>query len=210
MDQDRFDAVARTLSHIPSRRDLLLGLAGLGLALGSARLPGPVEAGKKRKNKKRKKTKNQQNPTPPPVPNLPPSPNAYGCLSVNVPCTSAAECCSNVCEGGTCRAHGAGMCRQDRPGVCSATTTDVPTFVCGNGCYCFGATAGSNFCAIPPAAVGSPKCADCKKDADCLALGYPSGSACVPVELGHCSGRCASGMACLVPCGVELPEPATP
>jgi hypothetical protein len=178
---------------------VLRGLAGAGLGLGVARLPDLVEAKKKRKRKKHKKPKPQA------------KPNEYGCLEVNAPCTSEADCCSGICDGTTgkkrCRAHGTGSCRQDRQGVCSATTTDVPTFVCGNDCYCFLTTAGSNFCAVPPAAVDSPKCADCQKDLDCLALGFPAGSACVPVERGHCSGRCESGMACLVPCGVEFPPP---
>jgi hypothetical protein len=194
MNKPHFDSVAQIMTNFPSRRNVLRGLAGMGFGLGIARLPDLVEAKKKRKRKRKKKQK-------------PARPNEFGCFEVGDPCTSVDDCCSGICEGKTCRAHGTGICRQDRVGVCSATTTDVPTFVCGNECYCFGTTAGSNFCAVAPAGVGSPKCADCKKDADCLALGFPDGSACVPVGLGHCSGRCETGMACLVPCGVEFPPP---
>lgn len=206
MDGSRFDNLIRSLTK--SRRSLLGG--SLAMATGWLGVSAS-DARKKRKRKRKRKKKEQPSPlpptTPPPPPPLPQTPNEYGCFEVGDPCTSAADCCSSICEGNVCRAHDTGICSQDKPGVCSATTTDVPTFVCGNDCYCFHTTAGSNYCAVPPAAVGSPKCADCKKDADCLALGYPSGSACVPVALGHCSGRCASGMACLVPCGVEYPDP---
>jgi hypothetical protein len=187
MDSKRFDALARSLGG--SRRSLLAG----GLALTAGGLgASALDARKRKKRKKRKPTAR---------------PNEFGCLEVNDPCARAEECCSGICEGKKCRAHDTGTCRQDRQGVCSATTNDVPTLTCGNDCYCFRTTAGSNFCAVPPAAVGDPKCVDCKKDADCQALGFPAGSACVPVDLGHCSGRCATGMACLVPCGVDFPQP---
>lgn len=179
------------LRGMPSRRDLVRALAGAGLGLALGRFPD-LAAAKRRKRKRRKKQK-------------PAQPNEYGCLEVNDPCSNADQCCSGICEGKKCRAHGTGICRQDREGVCSATTTDVPTHICGNDCYCFQTTAGSNFCAVPPAAKDDPKCADCQKDADCQGLGFPAGSACIPVSLGHCSGRCKTGMACLVPCGVEFP-----
>ena len=55
MDQTRFDAVTRTLSRIPSRRDVLRGLASAGLGLGSLRLSTVAAAKKKRKGKKKQK-----------------------------------------------------------------------------------------------------------------------------------------------------------
>jgi hypothetical protein len=195
MDRNRFAALKQWMTPGPSRREVVRGLAGAGLGLGFAQLPDFMEAKKNRKRKKHKKRKPQARP------------NEFGCLEVNDACATEADCCSGMCEGKKCRAHGTGVCRQDKTGACTASESDVPALTCGNGCYCLRTTAGSNFCAEPPAAEGSPKCADCKKDADCLALGFPAGSACVPVELGHCSGRCESGMACLVPCGVEFPAP---
>jgi hypothetical protein len=193
MDLDHFDQLARSLAWAPSRRHVLRGLASAGLGLAVVRPSPLVEAKKKRKRKKKaKKAK----------------PNEYGCLEVNDPCRSADDCCSGICEGKKCRAHDTGICRQDKTGACTASLNELPSLTCGNECYCFRTTAGSNFCAFPPAAKGDPKCADCKKDADCLALGFPAGAACVPVGQGYCTGRCETGMACLVPCGVDLPQPA--
>ncbi|MGH2618407.1 MAG: hypothetical protein ACRDJC_24515, partial [Thermomicrobiales bacterium] len=51
-------------------------------------------------------------------------------------------------------------------------------------------------------------CADCKKDADCEALGFPTGSACLPWSDGQCADDCDEiGMVCAIPCGAEIPEP---
>ena len=154
-----------------------------------------MEAKKKRKRKKHRKRKPQA------------KPNSFGCLEVNDPCTSEADCCSGICEGKKCRAHGTDICRQDRPGVCTADPADVPSLGCGANCYCFRTTAGSNFCAPVVRTSGQEDCTTCQQDADCLALGYPPGSACAPVGRGNCTGFCSSGMACLVPCGVEFPPP---
>jgi parallel beta-helix repeat protein len=55
VDQTRFDAVTRTLSRIPSRRDILRGLASAGLGLGSLRLSTVAAAKKKPKRKKKQK-----------------------------------------------------------------------------------------------------------------------------------------------------------
>jgi hypothetical protein len=53
MDQDQLDALTRTLTGVPSRRQLLRGLAGAGVAWGVARLPHAAGA-KKARNKKAK------------------------------------------------------------------------------------------------------------------------------------------------------------
>jgi hypothetical protein len=219
MDQTRFNALTRTVTSLPSRRDVLRSLAGSGIGFGFVSLPGMTEAKKKSKQKKGKKKRNKR---PEPQPQAQPQPqplaplvfNQYGCVEVGQPCRGDANnCCSGICEGSApaegrpdssrCIAHGTGICNQDKTGVCTALTDEVPTLSCGNDCYCFRTTAGSNFCAVPPAAKDDPKCADCKKDADCEALGFPGGSACIPVALGHCTGRCKSGMACLSPCGAS-------
>jgi hypothetical protein len=191
VDQTRLERLTKALIAIPSRRDVLRGLSGLGLALGAARLPVVVDA-KKRKHKKKKKDKKAK-------------PNAFGCLEVGDPCKNADQCCSGICEGKKCRSHDTGTCNQKGPEICSI---DPPiALTCNNdaACRCFGTTAGSIVCA--QYANQELNCADCQRDADCAALGFPSGSVCAPFTVGACAGQCQSGMACLAPCGVELPPP---
>jgi len=55
MNQQRFDVLTRTLSSVPSRRDVLRGLAGCGLGLGALRWPDVAEAGTRCTRKRRKK-----------------------------------------------------------------------------------------------------------------------------------------------------------
>lgn len=192
MNQNHSDALTRTLGSMPSRREVLRGLAGVGLGLGWLRPPAIADAKKKRKHKKRKpKAK----------------PNAYGCLEVGDACTNADQCCSGICAGKKgkkrCRAHGTGTCNQELPGLCS----NVPTVAPCNGsasCFCLSTTANSSFCAQ----LGDRLCADCQKDADCEALGLPPGSACLPTTGILCATDCPeTGMACLPPCGTEMPGP---
>jgi hypothetical protein len=192
MNKPHFDSVAQIMTSFPSRRNVLRGLAGVGFGLGIARLPDLAEARKKRKRKKHKKRKPQA------------KPNEYGCLEVNDPCSSADQCCSGVCEGKTCRAHDTGTCKQGGEQIC--VSNPPKALRCNNDgtCTCFGTTAGSIGCArYEPETM----CADCRRDADCTALGYPPGTFCAPVSEGICAGDCPTGMACLVPCGVEFPPP---
>ena len=42
MDQRHFDSLTRTITRTPSRRDVLRGLAALGIGLVMTRLPAPV------------------------------------------------------------------------------------------------------------------------------------------------------------------------
>lgn len=181
MDGFRFDALVQ--SHLGSRRSLLA--AGLGLATQWS--PATSGAKKKRKRKKHKKRKPQA------------TPNEFGCLEVGDPCTTNDDCCSSVCEGKkgqrTCRAHDTGTCAQDEPGYCAVENPEL--VLCngerGGGGACFRTTAGSNVC------VNRFECEDCRRDADCEALGYPSGGACIPIE-GEllCADGCAeTGMACV-------------
>jgi hypothetical protein len=180
VDVTRFLVLARWMTAGPSRREVLRGLAGAGIGLGVARLPDLASA--------KKKTK----------------PNAFGCLEVGDPCQSEEQCCSGICDGKKgkrkCRAHGAGTCRQDLTGLCS----DPPTLATCNDsetCFCLRTTANSNFCAE----LGQKLCTDCQKDADCEALGLPSGSACLPTEGALCADHCPkTGMVCLAPCGEKI------
>jgi hypothetical protein len=189
----RFLDQCRSLAAGSTRRDLMTGLA-VGFGLGSAYPILETEA-KKKKRKKRKPRK--------------PKPNAFGCLNVGKPCKSADQCCSGICDGKKrkrkCVAHGTGTCDQQGPEIC---VPDPPiALTCNNDatCRCFRTTGDSIVCAKFE---GPASCVQCARDADCEAAGLPAGSSCVPFSEGPCAGNCASGMACVVPCGVDLPEPA--
>jgi hypothetical protein len=196
VDSSRPVLFLRALRSAPSRRDLVRGLVGAGLGLGFARVPD-LSAAKKRKRKKKKAKTG--------------TPNEFGCIEVGDFCTSEDQCCSGICAGKkgrkTCRAHDVGTCAQGAEGICTASGGPALQR-CNNEefCFCFQTTAGSNYCATPPSAMPE-QCAECQTDADCEARGYPAGAACAPVSQGNCSGLCESGMACLVPCGTELPDP---
>lgn len=184
MDDSHFDGMIRSLTQ--SRRSLL------GAALAATTgwfVANGAGAKKKRKHKKRKgKTAN---------------PNAYGCLSVGAACTNAGQCCSGICDGTkknlTCRAHGAGTCEQGALDYCASATGDQ-TYCNADACTCLRTTANSTFCG---SLVYPSECADCQTDADCEAVGFPSGSACIPYASGICADRCDSGMACFAPCGAS-------
>jgi hypothetical protein len=191
VDQNSFLALTRSLTGVPTRRHLLRGLSGLGIGLGVPGLP-ELAGAKKRSNKKKPKK---------------PKPNSYGCLEVGAPCKNASQCCAGICEGKKgkkrCRAHDTGTCDQRLSGLCSPTPTIAP---CNNSgtCFCLRSTANSNVCAQ----LGQRVCSSCKTDADCEALGLPPGTACFPTSGFLCATDCPeTGMACLPPCGVEIPEP---
>lgn len=195
MNQQSFDILTRSLSGSPSRRQLLRGLVSMGFGLGAMRLSGIAKARKKRKPKK--KTKGAK-------------PNAFGCLEVGDPCKKSDQCCSGICDGKKgkrkCLAHGAGTCAQDGVGYCSAANPTALTCNNDDFCFCLETTAGSIFCADVHIGTGIT-CTNCQRDADCVALGFPPGSACAPFSTGICEGGCFSEMVCVAPCGAELPEP---
>jgi hypothetical protein len=199
MEAQRFDSFARLLGRPAGRRRLLFGLALSPLTgLVAARHVDDVDAKKRHKHKHKKRHPKAQ-------------PNAFGCFEVDDPCTSAAECCSGICDDKTCRAHDTGTCRQvEQPELCLASIDEALLVLCDNSqsCGCYRTTSDSLYCSAFLLNEGDPRCADCQTDADCVALGYPPEAACAPVAQGRCAGACPSGMACLVPCGVELPDPA--
>jgi hypothetical protein len=133
------------------------------------------------------------------------------CAKVGKPCRRAEQCCSGICSGKagkkTCRSHGAGTCN-GRHNIC---TTPNPYLVFCNSsalCACIQTTAGSSFCS--DLRYPSFVCADCERDADCVALGFPPGSACAPFTAGTCSGVCAeegTTTVCVRPCGAEPSAP---
>jgi hypothetical protein len=92
MDGSQFDHIVRSVTD--SRRSLL----GATLAAAAGWLSAnSTEAKKKRKRKKKDKK---------------PKPNEYGCFEVGDTCKTAGQCCSGICEGKKCRAHGTGTCQQ--------------------------------------------------------------------------------------------------
>jgi hypothetical protein len=213
MDPYRLVAWARSLPSVPSRRDVLRSLASAGIGLGALPLAEPVAARNKNRKKNAKKRKHKKQEQVPPVAppfELPPLEfNEYGCIEVAQACRGdSALCCSGICEGAApvagqpdtsrCVAHDTGTCQQGGPGVC---TSDAPqNITCNNNakCRCISTTAGSNVCgALRPL---PEMCATCQRDSDCVALGFPAGSACAPFSEGFCGGACASGMVCLTPC----------
>jgi len=218
VDQQHIEAVTRTLTRLPSRRDVLRGLAAAGLGLGSLRLSKTEAAKHKSKANKKKGKKRKHKHQSPPITtpqDVPPLVfNKYGCVNVGQPCRGdSTNCCSGICQGAApatgqpdtsrCIAHDTGTCQQEATGLCLSDAP--PNLSCNNnaGCRCFTSTAGSNVCGT----FNKRACAACQRDADCTALGFPAGSACAPFSEGFCGGQCASGMICIIPCGIELPPP---
>jgi hypothetical protein len=216
MNRNQFDALTRSFGTSTSRRELgrFLAVGGLGALFASAFGTRDVDA-KKHKRKKKKKGKKKPETQAPSQQEFPqPVFNQYGCLEVGQPCRGdSGLCCAGICEGAPpaegqpdqsrCVAHEVGTCGQNAAGVCLAVNPALS--LCNNSaCFCFGTTAGSNVCGDPFSPMRT-RGADCQKDADCVALGFPAGSACAPVSEGNCAGNTENGMACVTPCDVVLP-----
>lgn len=152
MDQNHFERLTRALTAIPSRRDVLRGLTGLGLGLGVPRLPEIAEAKKKRRRKKKgEKAK----------------PNSFGCLNVGDPCKNEGQCCSGICTGKngnkTCRAHDTGRCSAGvRSEGCGGTRVACRTNAGALG-HCATTTGNAGYCQL------YSFCIACQTDADCQA-----------------------------------------
>ncbi|MCA9879990.1 MAG: hypothetical protein KC442_19480 [Thermomicrobiales bacterium] len=149
--------------RVASRRLVLTGLAGL---LPAWLVLGPLATQAKKKHKKKRNK---------------PQNNAFGCLNVGQHCNGKdSKCCSGVCDGkkpkkgkkdkSTCVAHNVGPC-QDAFDVCAGVA--VPCSLNNQG-GCFKTTGNAPFCAA-----GNSDCTPCKRDADCVALGFGFGAACV-------------------------------
>ena len=176
MDPQWFDALIQGLTEAPRpRRRALLRVVGAAL---SARLAG-ADVGT-------------------------PVVAAAGCAKVGKSCKRADQCCSGICEGKhgkkKCRGHDAGTCQR---GQDTCTDPDPDGDKCNNNadCSCIATTAGTSFCAD----VVGGGCADCARDADCLALGFPPGTACLVIGVGRCSGHCPNGTGCNPPCATLPP-----
>jgi hypothetical protein len=162
MNAPRFDRLTHALTAGASRRGILHGLASAGLGLMVFKTSVAVEARKKRAKKIKR--------------------NSFGCVDVGLACRGNSDnCCSGICQGkkpkkgkkdrSRCVAHDAGICLLE-PGVCAETYTGCgPLGVCGlttgKACFC--------------AAING-LCSVCQKDADCVALGWGLGAACLVTD----------------------------
>jgi hypothetical protein len=191
MNQHQLPALTRALTRLPSRRDVLRGLAAAGLGLAVLRGSGAADAKKKRKHKK-KQSKLQR--------------NEFGCVEVGGKCQGkSANCCSGVCEGkkpkrgkkdrSRCVAHNtAGVCSADTD-ICTVGQAVLcspdPDFPCN----CTLTSGNAGFCIGAPA-----QCRVCRKDTDCEAEFGP-GAACIVLG-GMCAASCleTGGTACATPC----------
>jgi hypothetical protein len=213
MDQHHFTVWARSVSSVPSRRDVLRGLTSAGLGLGALRLSDAVAAkNTKKKGKKRKHKKRNQVPNPPVAtspPALPPLVfNRYGCVEVGRPCRGDnTNCCSGICQGAApaagqpdasrCVAHNAGFCTTETNscelGVDVRCNPSVPVSLCtrttGNAAFCADISAGT-----------TTHCRVCTRDTDCQGEFGP-GAACVVLD-GACTTLClATGRTACLPAG---------
>jgi hypothetical protein len=157
MDSSRFDAW--------TRRRFGLAVGGFAAALLGLTPGTDTDAKKKRKRKK-------------------PQLNAFGCLDIGKACGgNGSKCCSGICQGkkakkgkqdkSRCVAHNTGGCST---GLSACAGVEAP---CGEaGGVCFQTTGKGAFCSV--ATAGS--CQICRTDADCAALGFGAGSACLVCE----------------------------
>lgn len=200
METQRFETLSASLRGLPSRRDVLRGLASAGLVLAADR-QGDEVAARKRHHKKKKQKPPQKTPSPPaPAPPF----NAFGCLDVGQPCQGDSSlCCSSICDAGTstCVAHNAGVCFAD-----TDTCTVGAAILCNpnnTACNCTVTTGNAAFCAdFADLDISRPDdlCRFCSTDKECEEEFGP-GAACVVLK-GICTPICATTdrTACLRPC----------
>lgn len=117
MDAHRFTTLAHTLTSLPSRRHVLYGLGGLGLATGASWLSDAADAKKKKKKKKGKKGKKKDKPTPPPPTTPPPPPPPPGCT----PTCTGKPCGTDDGCGGICGCAAGSVCYERVCQPCTVT-----------------------------------------------------------------------------------------
>ncbi len=193
MDVNRVHPRVRSLTSLPSRRDVLKGLVGAGFGLTApADWPFAASDVEAKKKRKRKRNKNKPQPPPPPV-------NAFGCLDVGQACRGdSALCCSGICDPGTatCLAHNAGICFVDAD-LCTLQR-QVKCNPSNPSCTCLKTTGNAGFCGDFTKLDKS--CRLCSSDTDCQAE-FGAGAACVVLG-GICTEVCAATgrTACVRPC----------
>ncbi len=178
VNQHRFDGLTRSLASVPSRRDVLRGLAGAGLELGAARLPGVVAAGETRRKVKKAR------------------PNAFGCLDVGNRCKNADQCCSGLCRGKRgkrrCRAHNTEGCTAGAPPHICDLGNRPCTSSLGDPGFCQTTTGKAGYCAA------GGMCHACTTDAECrTAQGGQFGPLAACVRCAGCT--LTGGTACAGP-----------
>jgi hypothetical protein len=218
VDSSRLDSLARSLTAHSPRRAFVAAVISGGLAMVGWSA-GPIDTAAKKKGKRGTKKRKRQATAPTAPPSLAPLVfNQFGCVEVGQACRGDnALCCSSICSGtppagegqpdtSQCVAHDAGTCNQVIAGLC--TNPNLLEVVCNNrsDCGCFRTTSGSSVCAELFGDAGTSQCVEsCRRDADCVTLGFPTGSTCASVSEGRCAGTCPSGMACLIPCAAVRP-----
>ncbi|MFN8589817.1 MAG: hypothetical protein U0031_00055 [Thermomicrobiales bacterium] len=181
MDDRRFDAIARSLGHVATRRDalaLLVALAGI-----------PVNTAAR---------KRQHHDHPPPHRQVQVEAR---CRLNGSPCNTSAQCCSRKCEGG----KGHKKCKSCTLKACSAKADLCRGgAICGckgnPNCACWTGIAGDPVCASLPYGV----CTPCENDATCEGLFGVAGSRCIKAESAACGCKAEgnpNGTACVAPCG---------
>ena len=143
MDQKRFDAMTRSLTSLPSRREILRRLGGTGLGLAALWSPNTTEAKKKKGKKKKTKTPAFPSPASPPPVNC-------------IPRCGHTQCGNDGC-GGSCGSCPAG--RFCRSGTCC--TPEPSAVTCAGRC---GTVTSIRTC-------GQPVACSCPSDQVCLSNG---------------------------------------
>ncbi len=168
MSHHRFPVIPGSIAVLPSRRDVLRGLAVAGLGLGLTGLPASLAARKKRKRKD-KKPKLQR--------------NLYGCVDVGGKCRgNNGNCCSGICEGkkpkpgkrdtSVCIAHNIGGCQAGEDDC-----VGVKVYCAQEQGICHRTTGNASFC------VSRAICFECNRDSDCERVVGP-GAACIVCMAG--------------------------
>ena len=161
MDHHRITRLPRSLTHPPSRRDVLRGLASSGLIFSACR-PEAAE-GKHKHHKQRKKKKKSQTPSP--------------------PATCTPRCGRKVCGGdgcgGSCGSCGAGQsCASGT--CCTPEPLEETCTRCGQG-----SCPGRCDTVTSPGACGTVSCS-CPSGQECLSNGS-CGQVCE--DAGDCPGQ---------------------
>jgi len=198
VDQHHRFVLTRTMTGMPSRRDVLRALGAAGVGLGALQ-PNPAAAKKKGKGKRKNKKKERPKIIQPVL-------NAFGCLDIGQPCRGDGNnCCSGICEGvapkkgrpdtSNCVAHNSGICATDTNscelGVAVPCATDSSLQICVI------TTGGAPFCGDFTAGVQT-LCRNCTKDTECEAE-FGAGAACIVLG-GTCTLFCpATGRTACVP-----------
>jgi hypothetical protein len=183
------DVLPLAASGLPSRRNLLRGLAGVGLGLGTAGRADSSETKKRRGRRNQPAIKR----------------NGFGCVNVGKDCRRDGQCCSGICEGSAgrkrCRAHDASICRAGQ----AVSSCDGTNVACTTGANqpgtCATTTGNAGYCA------GFVDCFSCRIDADCVPACGPR-AACIRCAAA-CGGTGGTACASLTTegCDFEQPEP---